>query len=127
MQAVNLPLGGSWRAIRPLRQVQSKRLRTRMRGGRDCCPPEHLALGSPLGAFELRCSAEPEQTCGRRLPGASPGNLDKPGSRADSTSFRSPGSPPAGSAAAQGRLSPTQEDCFGMANSRTFQLCVFET
>lgn len=80
MQAVNLPLGGSWRAVRPLRQVQSKRLRTRMRGGRECCPPEHLALGSPPGAFEPRCSAEPEQTCGRRRPGASPGiwtNLDR--------------------------------------------------
>lgn len=80
MKAVNLPLGGSWRAIRPLCQVQSKRLRTRMRGGPECCPPEHLALGSPPGDFEPACSAEPKQTCGRRRPAASPGtwtNLDR--------------------------------------------------
>lgn len=80
MQAVNLPLGGSWRAIRPLCQVQSKRLRTRTRGERECCPPEHLALGSPPGDFEPACSAKPKQTCGRRRPGASSGiwtNLDR--------------------------------------------------
>lgn len=68
MQAVNLPLGGSWRAIRPLCQVQSKRLRTRTRGERECCPPEHLALGPRRATLNPR--ALPNQS--RRVAGGGP-------------------------------------------------------